>query len=167
MILLSWVLQLVGSGIAGLVSALFVSFLSRRQSIQQYWWDKKAEAYIVILAALCDKVDYCEAAMRSDESKESQEWLDRWAEKCAEGDRAVQRAMRLGDFLISAEAHAAFDQIRKDRAEFKDSPFRHDESSYIHTEHHAAKTCIKALRAAARADLGQGLRWRSIWPSQL
>jgi hypothetical protein len=49
-----WLGQLLQAGFAGLVSALFVSFLSRRQSIQQQWWDKKAEAYIRILGALAE-----------------------------------------------------------------------------------------------------------------
>ncbi len=158
-----WLSQLLRAGFAGLVSALFVSFLSRRQSIQQFWWEKKAEAYIRILAALADVVKYFEAAART----ESDEQLNQLDDPSERAHREVARAIEVGDFLISADAHAALRQMEKDLSEFRSSEYRNDWRSYIATEIGSAGKCIKALRVAARVDLQQGLRWRSIWSSQL
>lgn len=155
--------ELLKSGFAGLVGGLFVSFLSRRHSIQQFWWEKKAEAYINILKALSDVVDYFSSAAAG----ATQEWLNELDEKSAGTHREVERAIQLGDFLISAEAHSALRQMEQDRRDCEDPKDSNDWNSYVAIELQVAKKCIGALRSAARKDLQQGLDWKSVWSSQL
>lgn len=155
--------------IVGLIAALFGNFLSRRQQVSQLWWEKKADAYIRILTALSEVTEYHEAEYENitHEAEHSREWLEKLGTRWEAAEREIKTAERTGQFLISAEAHAALERRRKTRAAEMQGKDPDDPEAYVGAEYVAAANCLKELLIAARLDLRRVLGWRSIWSSQL
>lgn len=145
---------LVAAGLALLASlvATAVSLYTTRfrRFTSQRWWTLKAEAYIRLVEALSDLVEYYEHHYRQRTEGEApyiglpEEIHERWKQ----GKRQVAKATNMGAFLISAAAHAAL-------RDFQAEPNIHPEDidGLIEHDYDAAKKCIDQIVLAARQDL--------------
>lgn len=164
-VLAVWLGDFVRLAFVAIVAALVTSFLSRRQQVSQLWWQRKADAYIEILSALSEMTAYYEAHYEKEthEADYSKKWMEQLGRRWEQAHRHIDRAVRIGDFLISVDAHAALKRMREAGKGIDPGNF----FGRVDADYAAALTCMRELRGAARADLQRGLGWRSLWSAQL
>lgn len=142
-------LAFVASGIATAVAAYNARF---RKFAQQRWWERKADAYTRIIEALADLVYYHETHLLAAEERVtlSAERKADIGEFWRRGNAEVRRATAVGAFLISPDAEAALRRMWEEDG--RGVPFN-DWYGAVESSYDAARTCLRQVVAAAKADL--------------
>jgi len=144
--------QLILSLVVAVTTAYLTVWLSLRRFYREKWWEAKMEAYTNVIQALHhmnrDLDISLRAEMRGDYTES--DYRKEWSEKHRLAWDEIRRQIDVGEFLYSPKS------MRILRALIKDS--EHD-PDYMYAEHlmtlqSAVETCMPAIKAAARADLG-------------
>jgi|GEM_PF-982006 len=162
---LDWLVQPVLTAAA---AAGCTYLVSRRRFISERWWERKAEAYTRILEALLKLQGYYEehsdhlTRLASEgppgnltKEREQQLW-----EVARAGHEEVDRMIRLGEFVISQNAHESLLAMRSYKRSVGVEPG--DWFGEVDADLHATTACITQLREIAKIDLGvqSGMSWR-------
>ena len=149
-----------GGVLLGAVIALMGSFgatwLALRGERQNRWLERKTEAYITIIDALYDIIDYYDLVMdeelnRQELPKERKKEIEL---RQREAHSKVKKAALGGQFLISNEAKAALEHFRKEPNETAGqiyvsmSWFEHADITLS-----LAKKCLSEITDIAKKDL--------------
>jgi hypothetical protein len=152
-----WIEHYFALAFVGVVSALFTSFLARKSFISERWWDRKADAYTRILEALVEMHRYYDAHY-DDLTWEAPLSEERKAELTTASKtawREVDNAIRLGEFVISQEAHTGLAKLQTATRGVDPQDF----FGIVDAEYAATSACIKQMREIGRADLRVNARW--------
>jgi hypothetical protein len=143
--------HILGLGFVGVVSALFTSFIARKQFVSEKWWERKADTYTRILEALVEMERIHETY--SDDASHIRDLDDKERAELQSARkpawREVDNAIRQGAFVISQDAHEVL-------AELRTATHGVDPQDYfgnMDAQFAATKRCIKQLREIGQEDL--------------
>lgn len=120
---------LPSSIIAAVISAIIAAYLSSRLALRKFysekWWERKERAYVEIIDAFYDLIQYCEIQKNDygqgtgfDEAKE-REFRDRYNH----AHWKIKRATDVGAFVVSLEAEIALKELRdRPRLAWEENP---------------------------------------------
>lgn len=144
----------VGGAVSGVVVALVNAHLSRQQFVSNRLWDRKAEAYGELMRALARLRAVSERALESLETGSDPEpdQTERWLQ----ARRALDDAIGQETFLLSADALAALENLRKLMGETTATSPMENPHTAIAVELEGIKDTARRLAPLARQDLGRG-----------
>lgn len=148
---------LIASGFAFLASliAIVISAYNARftRFTSEKWWERKVEAYNLIVGALSDLVYYyqqiynAELEARDLSEDKKQEINDHWKR----GNIEIRKATNVGAFMISREAEEV---LKKYWQEPKTKIDPNDWFTRLEYDYTSAETCLMQLVTCAKKDLG-------------
>jgi hypothetical protein len=96
-------LNLLVSGITGILVALVTTRLALRRFYSERWWERKLQAYSTILESLYDMKRYSEEAIDAFESGRelSDDWKTQLHAQYSRGRNEIDKATAIGAFGIS------------------------------------------------------------------
>ena len=153
--------------ITGIVTAAISSWIAVQLSLRKFhlekWWERRADAYSVLIEALhvskafCDENFEALCAGRHVSEERDKEQRNR-AQKATD---EIQRAIDIGAFLFSDEALEVLKRYTKDQEEVSKAQ---DWYQYLETDLWATSRCLKDIIEIARKDLKTDQSWlRRRW----
>jgi len=146
--LIAAILAFIASIIGIIVSGYNARF--RRYALEK-WWEKKYDAYSIIIDALSDMVEYYRKNIEAEEEGYtiSETSLKSLQEQWLNAIHKVNKATSMGAFLISSDAEETLRKLKSD--------FDHINSQYWFDDYikqwDLADKCLKELTIIARKDL--------------
>jgi hypothetical protein len=147
------------ASVAVLTAALTAKWAVRRFQSER-WWERKAGAYSDIARSLFLMKRYCDEYIDSKESGSTRtdEYEQELTKDWQQGNRAIAEATALGTFLVSPDAAAVLEELRRENGRAAAEDDFYERAS---VESAALQRAIAALTSAARRDLR--IHDRSIW----
>ena len=150
-----WI-QLIVSIASGVVVAIVTSLVTVRLSLRQFysqrWWERKADAYSVVVESLYHMKRQLEVLM--DEAMTQREIPadkgKRLAELSAKADEEIRKAEGIGAFVISDAAADCLANLRRRLDEHLADMSWYD---ILDARWAAVNECLAEMRATAKADL--------------
>jgi hypothetical protein len=148
--------QTAVNAVPSIVAAVLSAGLTARWALTRFrtekWWEKKVQTYTEIAQALFLVKRYVDDWLTNYDARaeRTEDYMTRLLDDWHKGARAVDEATVIGTFVISEEATAVLETLRRDKVQ-GDPDDAFDEASH---EAAALEKAIPAFIAAARADLG-------------
>jgi len=142
--------------ITGIVIAAITSWIAVQLSLRKFhlekWWERKANAYSVLIQALHDSKtfsnDHFEALCAGREVPDERDKALR--DRARKASDEIQRAIDIGAFLFSDEALEVLNRYTKDQ---EDVSKAQDWYGYLDADLAATSRCLKDIIKIARKDL--------------
>ena len=113
----------------GIITAILASYLTAKWSLQKFysekWWQRKENAYVEIIDALYDLVQYCE--IRKEDygggAGYSEDKEKNFAERYNQAFWKIKKATDIGVFVVSSKAATILQELRdKPELEWDENP---------------------------------------------
>ncbi len=111
-------MEFILNTLTGVVAAIVASYLAAKWSMRKYysekWWERKERAYVEIIDALYDlvqyfeihKIDYGEGTGYTEENEKE------FRKKYNQAYWKIKKATDIGAFVVSSEAEAVLQELR-------------------------------------------------------
>lgn len=149
-------MEFILKALPGVITAIIASYLAAKWSLRKFysekWWERKEHAYVEIIDALYDLVQYCEikkqdygAGTGYTEEKENE-----FREKYSQAYWKIKKVTDIGAFVVSPKAEAVLKELRnRPKLEWDENPsFEIYEQDY---EYHLA--ALNKIVCLAKEDL--------------
>ena len=142
----------------GLIIAVVAAYFTVKLSIKRFrserWWERKAEAYSVIVEALHHMKNYCEEEIEAqvthrDLPEEKSKYLSK---KLNRGREEIAKATDIGAFIICEEAVFQLKSLKKN-LESAQGPSIGSYYEYLEAQWSAIDNCLNAISKIAKKDL--------------
>jgi hypothetical protein len=142
--------ELTKLGFVGLVAAVFSSYIANRNFRSQRWWERRADAYVHVIEALSDMLDYYNKLIRAAlTGKDLSEGREKELDELFQASHVhVRRATDSGAFLFSTRAAEALAELNRYKPE-RDASY----SDYLGESFTAVKTCLDTVVDCSKEDL--------------
>lgn len=110
--------EFILDALPGVIVAIIASTLAARWSLKKLyaekWWERKERAYVEIIDALHNLIEYCEIQMHDygDGTGYTDEQEAEFRDRYRQALRKIKKATDIGSFSISGEADAVLRDLR-------------------------------------------------------
>jgi len=122
-------MEFILKALPGVITAVFASYLAAKWSLKRFYseklWERKEHAYVEIIDALYDLLQYCEIqkgdyGQGTGYSKENEDEL---RESYNQAYWKIKKATDIGAFVVSPQAETVLKELReRPRLEWEENP---------------------------------------------
>jgi len=110
--------EFILKALPGVVTAIIASYLAAKWSMRKFysekWWERKEHAYVEIIDALYDLVQYCEIQKNDygEGTGYTEEKEKEFRKRYNQAYWKIKKATDIGTFVVSSEAEAVLKELR-------------------------------------------------------